>query len=62
MSEELLDDRFTSHQIFERIIVDADEEISRGKRELFFSSLAAGFAITLTFLLYVSMYDTFGSD
>ena len=51
----ILRDRFTSNEIFERIIVDADEEISRSFRELFFSGLAAGFAITLTVLLYVSM-------
>jgi len=51
----VLRDRFTSSEIFERVIVDADEEISRSFRELFFSGLAAGFAITLTVLLYVSM-------
>ena len=51
----ILRDRFTSNEIFERVIVDADEEISRSFRELFFSGLAAGFAITLTVLLYVSM-------
>lgn len=51
----VLRDRFTSEEIFERVIVDADEEISRSYRELFFSGLAAGFAITLTVLLYASM-------
>lgn len=51
----VLRDRFTSEEIFERVIVDADEEISRSFRELFFSGLAAGFAITLTVLLYASM-------
>lgn len=60
--EEILSDRLTSHQIFQRVIVDADEEISRDKKELFFSSLAAGFAITLTFLLYVQVYNTVGGD
>ena len=53
----ILRDRFTSEEIFERLIVDADEEISRSFRELFFSSLAAGFAITLTVLLYASMTE-----
>lgn len=61
-NEELLSDRLTSRQIFERVLVDADEEISRGSRELFFSSLAAGFSITLTFLLYVTMYDSVGGE
>lgn len=50
-----LQDRLTAEQIFERIIVDADEEISRSPRELFFSALAAGFAITITVLLYVTV-------
>ncbi len=50
-----LRDRLTAEQIFERIIVDADEEISRSPRELFFSALAAGFAITITVLLYVTV-------
>ncbi|RQG97099.1 formate/nitrite transporter family protein [Natrarchaeobius chitinivorans] len=56
----VLRDRFTSEEIFERVIVDADEEISRSFRELFFSGLAAGFAITLTVLLYASMTDAAG--
>ena len=51
----ILRNRFTSEEIFERVIVDADEEISRSYRELLFSGLAAGFAITLTVLLYASM-------
>ncbi|WP_137288929.1 formate/nitrite transporter family protein [Natronorubrum halophilum] len=49
-------DRFSSDEVFQRIIADADEEITSGNRELFFSGLAAGFAITITFLLYASMY------
>lgn len=56
----VLRDRFTSEEIFERVIVDADEEISRSYRELFFSGLAAGFAITLTVLLYASMSHAAG--
>ena len=55
-----LRDRLTAEQIFERIIVDADEEISRSPRELFFSALAAGFAITITVLLYVTVTTTTG--
>lgn len=61
-NEEFLEDRFTSHEIFERVITHADEEISRSTRELFFSSLAASFAITLTFVLYITMYDAAGSS
>jgi formate/nitrite transporter FocA (FNT family)/nucleotide-binding universal stress UspA family protein len=48
-------DRFTSDEVFQRIVAAADEEITAGARELFFSGLAAGFAITITFLLYVSL-------
>ncbi|RRJ31391.1 formate/nitrite transporter family protein [Halocatena pleomorpha] len=43
-------DRFSSDEIFQRIVASADEEIDSSTRELFFSGLAAGFAITLTFL------------
>ncbi|MFC3477239.1 formate/nitrite transporter family protein [Halobacterium litoreum] len=55
-------DRFTSDEIFQRIIAAADEEITSGSRELFFSALAAGFAITITFMLYVSLTATTGGD
>ncbi|MGB9964911.1 formate/nitrite transporter family protein [Halobacterium sp. CBA1126] len=55
-------DRFTSNEIFQRIIAAADEEITSGSRELFFSALAAGFAITITFMLYVSLTATTGGD
>ncbi|SIS17218.1 Formate/nitrite transporter FocA, FNT family [Natronorubrum thiooxidans] len=53
-------DRFSSDEIFHRIVAAADEEISTGTRELFFSALAAGFAITLTFMLYASVTDATG--
>ena len=48
-------DRFETDEVFQRIIAAADEEIDTGTRELFFSALAGGFAITLTFLIYASM-------
>lgn len=43
-------DRFSSDEIFERILASADEEIAADKKRLFFSGLTAGFAIVLTFL------------
>lgn len=43
-------DRFTVDEIFQRIVASADEEVAASSRELFLSGLAAGFAITLTFL------------
>ncbi|MFC7020872.1 MULTISPECIES: formate/nitrite transporter family protein [Haloarcula] len=55
-------DRFSSDEVFQRIVAAADEEITSGSRELFFSALAAGFAITITFMLYVSMKTSTGSD
>jgi len=55
-------DRFSSDEIFQRIIAAADEEITSGSRELFFSALAAGFAITITFMLYVSLKASTGGD
>ena len=55
-------DRFTSDEIFQRIVAAADEEITAGSRELFFSGLAAGFAITITFLLYAALTASTGGD
>ncbi|WP_254544177.1 formate/nitrite transporter family protein [Halomarina pelagica] len=45
-------DRFSTDEIFQRVVASADDEVSSTTRELFFSGLAAGFAITLTFLLH----------
>ncbi|QCC49816.1 formate/nitrite transporter family protein [Halapricum salinum] len=55
-------DRFSSDEVFQRIIAAADEEITSGSRELYFSGLAAGFAITITFLLYVSLTASTDAD
>ncbi|NUB92966.1 formate/nitrite transporter family protein [Haloterrigena sp. SYSU A121-1] len=49
-------DRFSSDEVFQRIVAAADEEVTSGSRELFFSGIAAGFAITITVLLYASLY------
>ncbi|AEH36586.1 formate/nitrite transporter [Halopiger xanaduensis SH-6] len=53
-------DRFSADEIFHRIVAAADDEITTGTRELFFSALAAGFAITLTFMLYASTTEASG--
>jgi len=55
-------DRFSSNEIFQRIVAAADEEITSGTRELFFSALAGGFAITITFLLYVTVSTSAGDN
>ena len=54
---EAVRDRFSSDEVFQRIIAAADEEVTSGGRELFFSGVAAGLAITITFLLYASMTE-----
>ena len=55
-------DRFETDEVFQRIVVAADEEIDTGTRELFFSGLAAGFAITITFLAYAAMSAKYPDD
>jgi formate/nitrite transporter FocA (FNT family)/nucleotide-binding universal stress UspA family protein len=52
---EAVRDRFSADEVFQRIIAAADEEVTSGGRELLFSGIAAGFAISITFLLYASM-------
>nr|WP_244531681.1 formate/nitrite transporter family protein [Halogranum amylolyticum] len=56
MSDEAVPDRFSSDEVFRRIVADADHEITSGTRELFFSALAGGLAITITLVVYASMY------
>jgi formate/nitrite transporter FocA (FNT family)/nucleotide-binding universal stress UspA family protein len=55
---ETVRDRFSADEVFQRIVAAADEEVTSGARELFFSAVAAGFAITITFLLYASLSAT----
>ncbi|GAA0204499.1 formate/nitrite transporter family protein [Halobaculum roseum] len=55
-SGSVVPDRFSSDEVFQRIVADADHEITSGTRELFFAALAGGFAITITLLVYASMY------
>lgn len=56
----VVSDRFGTDEIFQRIITAADEEMRTSTRELFFSALAGGFAITVTFLLYATLYASTG--
>jgi len=58
----VIHDRFETHEVFQRIVAAADEEATTGHRELFFSALAAGFAITITYLLYASLTAATDSD
>lgn len=47
-----ISDRFSWEETQQRLLASADEEISAGMRELFFSGFTAGFAIALTFVGY----------
>ncbi len=58
---EAVRDRFSTDEIFQRVIASADEEIDSSVRELFFSGLAAGFAITLTVLAHAELSATFSN-
>ncbi|WP_435067461.1 formate/nitrite transporter family protein [Haloplanus sp. C73] len=53
--DDVLADQLSTDEVYQRVVADADHEITSGTRELFFSALAAGFAITVTFLLYASV-------
>ena len=55
-------DRFGTDEVYQRIIVAADEEIEVGDRELFFSGVAAGLAITITYLVYAALTAKTGAD
>ena len=55
---DVLSDQFSTDEVYQRVVADADHEVTSGTRELFFSALAAGFAITVTFLLYASVTAT----
>jgi formate/nitrite transporter FocA (FNT family) len=52
-------DRFSGDEIFHRVLASAEEEISTGTMELIFSGLAAGFAITLTFVGHAAVTEYF---
>jgi len=56
--DDVLADKLSTDEVYQRVVADADHEITSGTRELFFSALAAGFAITVTFLLYASVTAT----
>ncbi|SFR65224.1 formate/nitrite transporter family protein [Halogeometricum limi] len=53
--DDVLADQLSTDEVYQRVVADADHEVTSGVRELFFSALAAGFAITITFLLYASV-------
>lgn len=56
--DDVLADQFSTDEVYQRVVADADHEVTSGTRKLFFSALAAGFAITVTFLLYASATAT----
>ncbi|KAB1197858.1 MULTISPECIES: formate/nitrite transporter family protein [Haloferax] len=59
---EAVGDRFSTDEIFQRVVATADEEVESGTLKLYLSGLAAGFAITLTFFLYATGRAAFPND
>lgn len=55
-------DRYSSEEIFQRVLATADEEVATGARELLFSGLAAGFAIVLTFVGHAAVSAYFPNN
>jgi formate/nitrite transporter FocA (FNT family) len=55
-------DRFSANEIFQRIVASAEEEFETRNRELVFSGVAAGFAITLTVLAYAAVGASVGGE
>lgn len=55
-------DRFSADEIYQRVIASAAEEADATLRELWFSGLAAGFAIALTFMLHAAFTAQYGSE
>ncbi|PEN12762.1 transporter [Longibacter salinarum] len=51
----VLEDRFSTDEIFRRLVAAADEEFARSNRLLFLSGLAAGLSISLSFLGIVAL-------
>ncbi|WP_435361570.1 formate/nitrite transporter family protein [Haloarchaeobius sp. DFWS5] len=59
---EAVGDRFSTDEIFQRVVATADEEVGTSTRKLYLSGLAAGFAITLTFFVYGTLKAAFPND
>lgn len=52
---EIVADRFSTDEIFQRVLATGSEEIHSSTRVLTLSGVAAGFAITLTFLAHAAL-------
>ncbi|ELZ84789.1 formate/nitrite transporter [Haloferax elongans ATCC BAA-1513] len=59
---EAVGDRFSTDEIFQRVVATADEEVSSGIQKLYLSGIAAGLAITLTFFVYATGKAAFPND
>lgn len=55
---EAIRDRFSGNEVFERVVATASYEFSCSDRHLFFSGLAAGLSITLSFLTETTITAT----
>jgi len=52
---EIVADRFSTDEIFQRVLATGSEEINSSRRILTLSGVAAGFAITLTFVAHAAL-------
>jgi formate/nitrite transporter FocA (FNT family) len=55
-------DRFSASEVFQRIVASAEEEVESSHVELVASGIAAGFAITITFLGYTVVSTLVGDS
>jgi formate/nitrite transporter FocA (FNT family) len=55
-------DLFSTDEIFQRLVASADEEFVRPPRLLFFSGLAAGFSVALSFLARAAVTAATGGE
>ena len=55
MADQIVRNRLSTNDTYERILLEAREEMDRSVRELLFSAVAGGLAISITFLLYASV-------
>ncbi|KTG14037.1 formate/nitrite transporter family protein, partial [Haloferax profundi] len=59
---EAVGDRFSTDEIFQRVVATADEEVESDSLKLYVSGFAAGLAITITFFLYATGKAAFPAD
>lgn len=59
---DVVQDKLETYEVFQRIVAVADEEATRGPGSRSSAASRAGFAITVTFLLYAALTAGTGGD